>query len=361
MAICRFVSFAACISYVLGACSSIEVRKEWRSFTTDEQTAWIDAVKCMAELPHNSSLVATVGEFAAIAKITSNSSYYDDYTYVHSDLNPTIHFTGLFFPFHRYFVWSYTQALKNDCGYTGVAPYWNWTIDAANVKDSTIWSDDASSGLGQPVGIASNDFVVGTGGFSSNFTLAYPTTHGLRRNFTLVPYSADAGSSFFPDPDIDANATFTPAKINALIANYTGDFKGFQKYMEGFEGPHGSVHEILGGDLAGYCPEDANEACFDDEPSPTFSANEPMFWMHHAMVDRVWWLWQNHHPNNTYAFEGGSVQNFTDYDQFPNGGPPWLSMDSILPTDGILMPAETTLEDIWITEGDLLCYTYDDA
>lgn len=210
---------------------------------------------------------------------------------------------GLFFPFHRYFVWSYTQALKNDCGYTGVAPYWNWTIgklpliistthankkDSANVKDGTIWSDDSSSGLGQATGIESNDFVVGTGGFSSNFTLAYPSTHGLRRNFTLQPYTAFAGSSFFSDATIDANATFTPEKINGLIANYTGDFKGFQKYMEGFEGPHGAVHEILGGDLGGYCPENANEACFANEPSPTYSANEPMFWIHHAVCISYW-------------------------------------------------------------------------
>jgi tyrosinase len=53
--------------------------------------------------------------------------------------------------------------------------------------------------------------------------------------------------------------------------------------MEGFEGPHGAVHEIFGGDLGGYCPEDASEACFESEPSPTFSANEPIFWMHHAV------------------------------------------------------------------------------
>ena len=50
----------------------------------------------MAKLPHNNSLTATVGEFASLfANITSNSSYYDDYAYVHSDLNPTIHFTGI--------------------------------------------------------------------------------------------------------------------------------------------------------------------------------------------------------------------------------------------------------------------------
>lgn len=100
----------------------------------------------MAKEPHHNSLVATIGEFAVYANITSDSSYYDDYVYVHSDLNPSIHFTGwfktsrsheaitysllqgLFFPFHRFFVWSYTQVLKNDCGYTGVAPYWDWTL-----------------------------------------------------------------------------------------------------------------------------------------------------------------------------------------------------------------------------------------
>jgi hypothetical protein len=38
-------TLAASISQVLGACSSIEVRKEWREFTSNEQAAWIAAVK----------------------------------------------------------------------------------------------------------------------------------------------------------------------------------------------------------------------------------------------------------------------------------------------------------------------------
>ena len=102
--------------------------------------------------------------------------------------------------------------------------------------------------MGQAVGIADNDFVVGTGGFSSNFTLAYPVSHGLRRNFTLQPYINFASDGdFFPEPYLDANATFTPEAINQAITNYIGDYKGFQKLIEGFQGPHGSVHEILGG------------------------------------------------------------------------------------------------------------------
>lgn len=34
-------------------------------------------------------------------------------------------------------------------------------------------------------------------------------------------------------------------------------------------------------------------------------------------------------------------------------------MDFVLPNNGILLPAQTTLGDVWITEGDFLCYTYD--
>jgi tyrosinase len=50
----------------------------------------------MGQLPHNDSLVSTVGTFAsAIANITTDSSLYDDYAYTHCDLNPTIHFTGM--------------------------------------------------------------------------------------------------------------------------------------------------------------------------------------------------------------------------------------------------------------------------
>ena len=47
------------------------------------------------------------------------------------------------------------------------------------------------------------------------------------------------------------------------------------------------------------------------------------------MVDKVWSDWQNAHPDNFWAFFGGSVQaldNDTYYGQYPNGAPPFLSV-----------------------------------
>ena len=81
---------------------------------------------------------------------------------------------------------------------------------------------------------------------------------------------------------------------------------------------------------------------------------EPLFWMHHAvshlvlacalmdrdrakvvsrlqMVDKVWYDWQHRNPANAMSYFGGSVQalqNLSAYDQYPNGGPPYLGVST---------------------------------
>ena len=49
------------------------------------------------------------------------------------------------------------------------------------------------------------------------------------------------------------------------------------------------------------------------------------------MVDKVWYDWQQRDPENAKSYFGGSVQaleNLTTYDQYPNGGPPFLNVRS---------------------------------
>lgn len=45
MSLTRFITLVSFVTGALSACASIETRKEWRSFTTGEQTAWITSVK----------------------------------------------------------------------------------------------------------------------------------------------------------------------------------------------------------------------------------------------------------------------------------------------------------------------------
>jgi len=47
------------------------------------------------------------------------------------------------------------------------------------------------------------------------------------------------------------------------------------------------------------------------------------------MVDKIWFDWQNAHPENFWSFAGGSVTAHSQpglYKQFPIGGPPFLNV-----------------------------------
>jgi len=47
------------------------------------------------------------------------------------------------------------------------------------------------------------------------------------------------------------------------------------------------------------------------------------------MVDKIWFDWQNKHPENFYSFFGGSVGAHSQpglYKEFPTGGPPFLNV-----------------------------------
>lgn len=78
-----------------------------------------------------------------------------------------------------------------------------------------------------------------------------------------------------------ANAT-SDAEVVRLIKNYK-DIASFQAeyqgaFAEGRMGVHTGGHYTIGGDAG---------SDFYNSPA------DPAFFPHHAMVDRVWWIWQN--------------------------------------------------------------------
>jgi hypothetical protein len=48
---------------------------------------------------------------------------------------------------HRYFIWQYEQALRNECGYKGYQPYWNWALTAQSGLDNSSLFDGSDSSL----------------------------------------------------------------------------------------------------------------------------------------------------------------------------------------------------------------------
>ncbi|KAL5536597.1 hypothetical protein ACEPAF_420 [Sanghuangporus sanghuang] len=354
---CAFLPFGSLLS--VAQCIEPSIRREWRQFSTEEKSAWISAVKCLTTFPHTDLLAPSVDpSLSLMPPVNTSSTYYDDFVYMHMDLNIRIHSTGYFLPFHRWYVAVYEQVLKEKCNYMGVSPYWNWSIDSTDVFDSDFFKDsDPTSGLGG-WGDPSKDFSVTDGAFS-DFMVAYPNPHILRRNFSVQPWSYVGDlNGFNTYPETYANTTFTPDVISAMINGYVGDYVGFQADFEKSQGAHAAVHLMMEGDLGGTCPQGAYAGCSGN--SPTWSANEPLFWMHHAMVDKVWYDWQNANPVNFWAFFGGAtsaLQNVSYADKYPNGGPPFLSINDTIPADGLFN--ETMIYNVMNTTGGYLCYVYE--
>lgn len=81
-------------------------------------------------------------------------------------------------------------------------------------------------------------------------------------------------------------------------------------------------------------------------PVVDISPNDPIFFLHHAQVDRVWWKWQQQNP---------SVRNF-DYsgNKFPPIAP--ATLDDLMLFSGFA--SDPKVRDVMVTNTDLLCYKY---
>src|SRR6266852_2913627 len=83
-------------------------------------------------------------------------------------------------------------------------------LDAPDFFESSFWKDSSPlSGLGG-WGDPNADFGVPDGGFDE-LHLSYPSSHILRRNFTLYPF--DVPYPLFTDPLKEGNATFSASVI----------------------------------------------------------------------------------------------------------------------------------------------------
>ncbi|QRW13955.1 tyrosinase [Ceratobasidium sp. AG-Ba] len=329
------------------SCRNPEQRKEWRKFTKAEKAAYIKAVNCLSKRPHTSAL-KTQYPRSNLPSMTTASSYLDDLIYTHMDLTDQIHYTGFFFPFHRWYVNEHLTQLKTQCGYTGVQPYWDWTQDAASFNTSPMFDKDPSSGLGG-FGDPNKNYTVTTGGFA-NMIVSYPVKHVIRRQYTQYPY---LDWYWLQRPTEAANTTITKAFVDEAVNGYVGNFIGFQNATEKAQSFHPNIHMIMGGDMAGTCPPSAGSLCVGGS---TWTSNDPLFFLHHAQMDRIWWLWQRKNRLNAQAFAGGSISTYSD-PAFPNGYAPMLSKSSVIPTDGMSKGLKT-VQDMLSTTSNGLCYVY---
>ena len=120
---------------------NLAIRREYGSLSREERLDYVNAVLCLQSLPPRTP-----------ANVSSGArSRFDDFTVVHIQQTLDIHFSGVFPPWHRWFVHSYEKALREECGYKGYQPYWDWPKYAHAPQDSPIFdgSDPSLGGNGE--------------------------------------------------------------------------------------------------------------------------------------------------------------------------------------------------------------------
>jgi tyrosinase len=77
------------------------------------------------------------------------------------------------------------------------------------------------------------------------------------------------------NPGLPGTQLPTKADIDEVLA-----YRDFQSFSSNLEDWHGQVHVWVGGHMS-------------DIP---YAAYDPIFWSHHAMIDRIWRIWQLQNP-----------------------------------------------------------------
>lgn len=121
---------------------------------------------------------------------------------------------------------------------------------------------------------------------------------------------------------------FSPSSVSDLLTS--GNWTHFAGALEG--GPHGMIHASLGGEM-----------------NPTTSPNEPLFFLHHAQVDRLWWMWQQENETRLEEYNGKALH-------FGEEGAREVSMDDVLSMGDV--DKDVTVKDVMDTRSEKLCFTY---
>jgi Common central domain of tyrosinase/IPT/TIG domain len=269
------------------------VRKNVVSLSTPERAAFIAALKAMKK-----------------------SGVYDTYVLQHSltmrtpsppNTDPSVcnmaHRGPSFAPWHR----EYLRRFEKDLGVT--LPYWDWAADqdGGSPKTAPVWGID----LMGPNGDAGTQHV-SSGPFAHN--PADPNSWSTVRDTAdpgpdmSTPWlTREFGNSMQPNLPTKTNERDAMNVVPYDSAPWNVTSSGFRNFLEGFIGPgmHNAAHMWVGGSMM-----------------PSTSPNDPVFFLHHANVDRIWANWQRKYYKiqGYLPVSGGPTGHNLNDGMFPWGG-----------------------------------------
>lgn len=239
------------------------MRKEWRELTQVEISNFFDAIKCLKSKP--SKYDPALG----------STSIYDDMVYIHIISNDAAHKVAAFLPWHRQFLSIFENLLRKECNYNASLPYWDFAMDSQAPERSPVFAKNAFGGNGGHNGCL-------TDGAFTDWKSTFP------QKKPCITRQYNMNSEYGPLMGVQ----YSPLQIEYMLLYYK-KFGDFGKVIE--EHPHNMAHYGIGGTM------------FD----PKTATNDPIFWIIHTNVDRIWYTWQERYPELATTYNGNTKQNST--------------------------------------------------
>jgi tyrosinase len=239
------------------------IRKNQATLTPDEKSRFVKAV---LELKRN-------GRYDTFVT-THNAFIMGD-----TDSGDRVgHRSPSFLPWHRRFLLDFEEALQA-VDPTVNLPYWDWTAD--RTARSSLWAADFLGGTGRARDgqVLDGPFASAQGNWAVNVRVDGRSflRRALGTGVAQLPTKAEV-DAVLAMPEYDA-------------APWNSSSAGFRNHLEGWRGAnlHNRVHVWVGGQMA-----------------TGVSPNDPVFWLHHAYVDKLWARWQKLHPQSPYLPAAGT-------------------------------------------------------
>lgn len=256
------------------------IRKSITRLTDVEKAKFVEGVKLMK------TAAPPAGE-------TEASNLYDFYVVTHArsmgnetppgdpSQRNSAHRGPAFLPWHREFILRFERDLQNVLGDNDFGlPYWDWAADASlasptDPEQAVIWRNIFMGGDGNPVS---------RGPFVSGQWRTVPPGADTSRTSLERCFGCDSNASSLPSQE-DVNAVLRVNVYDTAPWDVSSN-PSFRNHCEGWSpfGLHNLVHVWVGGSML-----------------PGTSPNDPVFFLHHCNVDRLWALWQTCHSSIPYA------------------------------------------------------------
>lgn len=244
-----------------------------------------------------------------------------------------------FLSWHRYFLYQFELQLQSYV--PGVTlPYWDWT-DPANPADPNRICIDTFIG---PNGDVATSYIVNQGYFAYNKpgSAATPAAGGV----PAMPANTTTLPAWWPPslPGWRLPAMFPSTWVGGLKRKFRStaalphpsevqealgmpDYPSFQAAVEagtGLTDPHTIMHNAIHGwvgDSAGHMTP------------PTVSNFDPLFYLHHCNVDRLWAMWQMDGHATEFPIMGGDAQHHRNDIMYP-----WIGATAGYSTQSTVAP-----------------------